>query len=141
MRLAILTPVLAVIPPDLALVPQPSEVARIFEVRCDHLFDPAMQQQLADATADLPPVRSFADLSSNERKRLADLLAASPSSVALVGGVRAKRQDSGAKRQASLWANRIRRKLLDAAEFEWVGCHLHVSLQMRRVPLVACPPV
>jgi Uncharacterized protein conserved in bacteria (DUF2059) len=34
----------------------------------------AMQQQLADATADLPPVRSFADLSSNERKRLADLL-------------------------------------------------------------------
>lgn len=39
------TPVLAVIPPDLQLVPQPSEVARIFEVRCDHLFDPAMQQQ------------------------------------------------------------------------------------------------
>lgn len=37
------TPVLAVIPPDLALVPQPSEVARVFEVRCDHLFDPAMQ--------------------------------------------------------------------------------------------------
>ncbi|QJQ31641.1 CoA pyrophosphatase [Sphingomonas lacunae] len=39
------TPVLAVIPPDLELVPQPSEVARIFEVRCDHLFDPAMQRQ------------------------------------------------------------------------------------------------
>lgn len=34
----------------------------------------AMQQQLADATADLPPARTFADLSSNERKRLADLL-------------------------------------------------------------------
>ena len=39
------TPVLAVIPPDLDLVPQPSEVARIFEVRCDHLFDPAMQRR------------------------------------------------------------------------------------------------
>lgn len=39
------TPVLAVIPPDLPLVPQPSEVARVFEVRCDHLFDPAMQQR------------------------------------------------------------------------------------------------
>jgi 8-oxo-dGTP pyrophosphatase MutT (NUDIX family) len=40
-----ITPVLAVIAPDLPLVPQPSEVARIFEVRCDHLFDPAMQRQ------------------------------------------------------------------------------------------------
>lgn len=55
--------------------------------------------------------------------RLADLLASSPPSVALVGGVRAKRQDSGAKRQASLWANRIRRRLLgdDAAD---TGCGL-----------------
>ena len=40
-----ITPVLAVISPDLPLVPQPTEVARIFEVRCDHLFDPAMQRQ------------------------------------------------------------------------------------------------
>lgn len=40
-----ITPVLAVIAPDLPLVPQPSEVARIFEVRCDHLFDPTMQRQ------------------------------------------------------------------------------------------------
>src|SRR6478672_5869340 len=55
--------------------------------------------------------------------RLADLLASSPPSVALVGGVRAERQDSGAKRQASLWANRIRRRLLgdDAAD---TGCGL-----------------
>lgn len=55
--------------------------------------------------------------------KLADLLAASPSTVALVGGRRAKRQDSEAKRQASLWANRIRRKLLgdDAAD---TGCGL-----------------
>ena len=41
------TPVLAVIPPDLHLVPQPSEVARVFEVRCDHLFDPTMQVRRA----------------------------------------------------------------------------------------------
>jgi len=55
--------------------------------------------------------------------RLVDLLAASPPSVALVGGVRAKRQDSEAKRWASRWANRIRKKLLadDAAD---TGCGL-----------------
>lgn len=55
--------------------------------------------------------------------RLADLLVASPSTVALVGGVRASRQDSEAKRWASRWANRIRRKLLadDAAD---TGCGL-----------------
>jgi len=55
--------------------------------------------------------------------RLVDLLAASPVNVALVGGVRAKRQDSEAKRWASRWANRIRRKLLgdDAAD---TGCGL-----------------
>ena len=55
--------------------------------------------------------------------KLVDLLAASPSSVALVGGVRAKRQDSGAKRQASLWANRIRRKLL-GDDADDTGCGL-----------------
>ena len=55
--------------------------------------------------------------------KLADLLASSPPSVALVGGVRAKRQDSGAKRQASLWANRIRRKLL-GDDADDTGCGL-----------------
>ena len=55
--------------------------------------------------------------------KLADLLAASPSSVALVGGRRAKRQDSAAKRQASLWANRIRRKLL-GDDADDTGCGL-----------------
>ncbi len=55
--------------------------------------------------------------------RLVDLLIASPPNVALVGGVRAKRQDSGAKRQASLWANRIRRRLL-GDDADDTGCGL-----------------
>ncbi|HEY0102417.1 MAG TPA: glycosyltransferase family 2 protein [Brevundimonas sp.] len=54
---------------------------------------------------------------------LADLLAESPSTVALVGGRRAKRQDSEAKRQASIWANRIRRKLL-GDDADDTGCGL-----------------
>ena len=55
--------------------------------------------------------------------RLVDALVAAPASVALVGGRRARRQDSRAKRQASLWANRIRKKLLhdDADD---TGCGL-----------------
>jgi len=55
--------------------------------------------------------------------KLADLLASSPSSVALVGGRRVRRQDSEAKRQASLWANRIRRKLL-GDDADDTGCGL-----------------
>ena len=39
------TPVLAVIPPDLPLVAHAGEVARLFEARCDILFDPARQVQ------------------------------------------------------------------------------------------------
>lgn len=55
--------------------------------------------------------------------RLADALIAAPANVALVGGVRAKRQDSNAKRQASIWANRIRRKLL-SDDADDTGCGL-----------------
>lgn len=55
--------------------------------------------------------------------RLVDALIAAPSSVALVGGRRARRQDSQAKRQASLWANRIRRKLLQD-DADDTGCGL-----------------
>jgi dolichol-phosphate mannosyltransferase len=55
--------------------------------------------------------------------RLVDLLAASPESVALVGGVRAKRQDSEAKRWASRWANRIRKRLL-GDDADDTGCGL-----------------
>ncbi len=55
--------------------------------------------------------------------RLADLLADSPPQVALVGGVRAKRQDTGAKRWASRWANRIRKRLL-SDDADDTGCGL-----------------
>ncbi|MGV9010670.1 glycosyltransferase family 2 protein [Brevundimonas sp.] len=55
--------------------------------------------------------------------RLADLLATSPATVGLVGGVRSKRQDSEAKRRASRWANRIRRKLL-SDDADDTGCGL-----------------
>ena len=55
--------------------------------------------------------------------KLADLLAASDPTVAMVGGRRAKRQDSKAKRLASLWANRIRRKLL-GDDADDTGCGL-----------------
>lgn len=67
--------------------------------------------------------------------RLADLLAASPPSVALVGGVRAKRQDSEAKRWASRWANRIRRKLLND-DADDTGCGLKA---FRRDAFLALP--
>lgn len=55
--------------------------------------------------------------------RLVDLLAASPTNVALVGGVRARRQDSEAKRWASRWANRIRKRLL-SDDADDTGCGL-----------------
>lgn len=55
--------------------------------------------------------------------RLVDLLVASPPSVGLVGGRRARRQDSEAKRWASRWANRIRRRLL-ADDADDTGCGL-----------------
>lgn len=55
--------------------------------------------------------------------RLVDLLLSSEPEVGLVGGRRAKRQDSVAKKRASLWANRIRKRLLhdDADD---TGCGL-----------------
>jgi len=55
--------------------------------------------------------------------RLADRLRAAPEGVALVGGVRQKRQDSGAKRWASRTANGVRKRLLrDQADD--TGCGL-----------------
>ena len=55
--------------------------------------------------------------------RLADRLAAGPKTLGLVGGERAKRQDSNSKRYASKIANGVRRRLLkdEAAD---TGCGL-----------------
>ena len=55
--------------------------------------------------------------------KLADALIAAPPEVALVGGVRAKRQDTGAKRWASKWANGIRKRLLND-DADDTGCGL-----------------
>ncbi|MBN8551996.1 MAG: glycosyltransferase family 2 protein [Caulobacterales bacterium] len=55
--------------------------------------------------------------------KLADALIAAGPEVALVGGVRAKRQDSGAKRWASKWANSIRKWLLND-DADDTGCGL-----------------
>ena len=55
--------------------------------------------------------------------RLADALIAAPSTVAMVGGRRASRMDSDSKRQASVWANRIRRRLL-GDDADDTGCGL-----------------
>lgn len=55
--------------------------------------------------------------------RLADALMAAPLDVAMVGGRRARRQDSASKRRASLWANRIRRQLL-GDDADDTGCGL-----------------
>lgn len=55
--------------------------------------------------------------------RLVELLLASPEEVAMVGGVRASRRDSGSKKWASRWANRIRRRLL-GDDADDTGCGL-----------------
>ncbi len=55
--------------------------------------------------------------------RLVDALIAAPPQVALVGGVRQKRQDSEAKLWASRWANRIRKRLL-GDDADDTGCGL-----------------
>lgn len=55
--------------------------------------------------------------------KLADALIAAPPQVALIGGVRQKRQDSEAKLWASRWANRIRKRLL-GDDADDTGCGL-----------------
>lgn len=55
--------------------------------------------------------------------KLVDVLLAAGPNVALVGGVRQKRQDSQAKLWASRWANRIRKRLL-GDDADDTGCGL-----------------
>ena len=67
--------------------------------------------------------------------RLADHLAAGPASLALVGGVRVKRQDSAAKRYASRFANGVRQRLLKDTATD-TGCGLKA---FRREAFVRLP--
>ncbi len=71
----------------------------------------------------------------HDAPRLIDALIAAPANVALVGGVRAKRQDTGAKKWASLWANRIRKRLL-GDDADDTGCGLKA---FRRDAFLALP--
>lgn len=71
----------------------------------------------------------------HDAPRLIDALIAAPANVALVGGVRAKRQDTGAKKWASLWANRIRKHLL-GDDADDTGCGLKA---FRRDAFLALP--
>ncbi|MEH6698433.1 MAG: glycosyltransferase family 2 protein [Brevundimonas sp.] len=59
----------------------------------------------------------------SEAPKLVDALLAAPPEVALVGGVRQRRQDTGAKLWASRWANRIRKRLL-GDDADDTGCGL-----------------
>lgn len=70
-----------------------------------------------------------------EAPRLAKTLMEAPDTVGMVGGRRVKRQDSSAKRQASLWANRIRKKLLND-DADDTGCGLKA---IRRQVFLALP--
>ncbi|HVM98889.1 MAG TPA: glycosyltransferase family 2 protein [Caulobacteraceae bacterium] len=67
--------------------------------------------------------------------RLVDRLAAAPTSLALVGGVRVKRQDSAAKKLASRFANGVRQALLKDAAAD-TGCGLKA---MRREAFLRLP--
>lgn len=66
---------------------------------------------------------------------LVDMLKASPPEVGMVGGRRAKRQDSAAKRWASRWANNIRKRLLND-QADDTGCGLKA---MRREAFLRLP--
>jgi dolichol-phosphate mannosyltransferase len=67
--------------------------------------------------------------------RLVDRLASGPASLALVGGVRVKRQDSAAKKIASRLANGIRQSLLKDSAAD-TGCGLKA---MRRDAFLRLP--
>ena len=67
--------------------------------------------------------------------RLVDHLAAGPPTLALVGGVRVKRQDSMAKKLASRFANGVRQRLLNDSAAD-TGCGLKA---MRREAFLRLP--
>lgn len=67
--------------------------------------------------------------------RLAQALIDAPPNLGLIGGERRKRQDSAAKRWASMWANGLRRRLLRDEAID-TGCGLKA---FRREAFLALP--
>jgi dolichol-phosphate mannosyltransferase len=100
--------------PALRVLSHPSNSGQSRAVRTGVLAARGEVVVTMDGDGQNPPV---------DAPRLVDALLAAPAEVALVGGRRARRQDSEAKRQASIWANRIRRRLL-GDDADDTGCGL-----------------
>jgi len=100
--------------PQLRVLTHPSNAGQSRAVRSGVLAARGAIVVTMDGDGQNPPI---------DAPRLVQALMDAPPEVALVGGVRASRQDTEAKRQASVWANRIRRRLLgdDATD---TGCGL-----------------
>jgi dolichol-phosphate mannosyltransferase len=100
--------------PQLRVLTHPSNAGQSRAVRSGVLAARGAIVVTMDGDGQNPPA---------DAPRLVQALMDAPPEVALVGGVRASRQDTEAKRQASVWANRIRRRLLgdDATD---TGCGL-----------------
>ncbi|WP_125255190.1 glycosyltransferase family 2 protein [Brevundimonas fluminis] len=100
--------------PQLRVLTHPSNAGQSRAVRSGVLAARAPIVVTLDGDGQNPPA---------DAPRLVQALIEAPAEVALVGGVRASRQDTEAKRRASVWANRIRRRLL-GDDADDTGCGL-----------------
>lgn len=100
--------------PQLRVLTHPANAGQSRAVRSGVLAARAPIVVTLDGDGQNPPA---------DAPRLVQALVEAPPEVALVGGVRASRQDTQAKRRASVWANRIRRKLL-GDDADDTGCGL-----------------
>lgn len=100
--------------PQLRVLTHPSNAGQSRAVRTGVLAARAPIVVTLDGDGQNPPA---------DAPRLVQMLRDAPGDVALVGGVRASRQDSEAKRWASVWANRIRKRLL-GDDADDTGCGL-----------------
>lgn len=100
--------------PQLRVLTHPENAGQSRAVRSGVLAARAPIVVTLDGDGQNPPI---------DAPRLVALLQESGPGVALVGGVRASRQDTEAKRQASVWANRIRKRLL-GDDADDTGCGL-----------------
>ena len=112
--------------PQLRVLSHPSNAGQSRAVRSGVLAARAPVVVTMDGDGQNPPA---------DAPRLADALTAAPEDVALVGGRRASRMDSQSKRWASVWANRVRRRLL-GDDADDTGCGLKA---FRREAFVRLP--